>query len=103
LETPIRRVETAGVMNSKMIQYMINLCGYMHSLVSLIKGEAGNGREAINLAAVGLNTSSLSHWSGPTVGHAAPPSQPLHPTTSWAGQIWGRNVGADTSMKDQAA
>ena len=99
----MRPVETAGVISSKMIQYMINLCGYMHSLVSLIKGEAGNGREAINLAAVGLNTSSVSHWPGPTVGHAASSSQPLHPPTGWAGQIWGRNVGADTSMKDQAA
>jgi len=37
----MRPVETAGVISSKMIQYMINLCGYMHSLVSQIKARPG--------------------------------------------------------------
>jgi len=40
LETPIRPVETAGVMNSKITQYMMNLCGYMQPPVSPNKAEA---------------------------------------------------------------
>jgi hypothetical protein len=54
LETAIRPLATAGVMNSKMIQYIINLCGYMHPSASLTEGEAWDGREVINLAAVNL-------------------------------------------------
>ena len=40
LETPIRPVETAGVINSKITQYMMNLGGYMQPPVSLNKGKA---------------------------------------------------------------
>ena len=70
--------------------------------MSLLKGEAGDGRGAIKLAVVGLHSSFLNHWSGPTAEHARAWSQPLLPPISGAGLLWRRSVGADISMKHQA-
>lgn len=83
-----------------MNQYMINLWGHMHLTVSMTEDEAGDGREARNLAAAALNTIFSSHWPSPTAGHAAPSSQPPLAPTRWARHIRRRSVGADTSIKD---